>query len=332
MLEVSELYVSYGNVLALHGASLSVGTGEAVAVIGSNGAGKSTLLRTISGLMRPRAGTISYDGIDITRASTDRIVSLGVSQCPEGRRIFGRLSVRENLVLGGIQRPASDVDADIRQIGDLFPRLAERLDQSGGTLSGGEQQMLAIGRALMAKPRLLILDEPSLGLAPIMVERIFEVIEQLKRQGLTILLVEQNVHHALDLADRAYVMESGSHHPRGSGRRPAPRLARGGRLPGFPGVTQYWYPTAHQRPQRGQPLRADGSRPGAHLRHPEAHQLRSRRRHDGRRVHRRVQPCLRHALAGRHRDHARRAPSSSGCSWSASRIARCGAAPRWPSC
>jgi branched-chain amino acid transport system ATP-binding protein len=209
MLEIVDLHVAYGHVRALHGVSLEVRSGEAVAVIGSNGAGKSTMLRTISGLMRPRSGTITYDGIDITHARTDRIVSLGISHCPEGRRIFGRLSVRENLVLGGVRRPAGDVNTDIRRVGDLFPRLAERLEQPGGTLSGGEQQMLAVARALMARPRLLILDEPSLGLAPMLVEHIFEVIERLKSEGLTILLVEQNVHHALDLADRVYIMESG---------------------------------------------------------------------------------------------------------------------------
>ena len=209
MLELVDVHAAYGNIRALHGVSLQVRSGEAVAVIGSNGAGKSTMLRTISGLMRARSGSITYDGIDVTHASTDRIVSLGISHCPEGRRIFGRLSVHDNLVLGGVRRPAQDVLADIRRVGELFPRLAERLDQPGGTLSGGEQQMLAVARALMAKPRLLILDEPSLGLAPMMVEHIFEVIERLKSQGLTILLVEQNVHHALDLADRAYIMESG---------------------------------------------------------------------------------------------------------------------------
>jgi branched-chain amino acid transport system ATP-binding protein len=209
MLELIDLHAGYGNIRVLHGVSLEVHPGEAVAVIGSNGAGKSTMLRTISGLMRARSGRILYDGLDVTHASTDRIVGLGISHCPEGRRIFGRLSVRDNLVLGGVRRPARDVDVDIRRIGELFPHLAERLDQPGGTLSGGEQQMLAVARALMAKPRLLILDEPSLGLAPLLVEHIFEVIAQLKAEGLTILLVEQNVHHALDLADRAYVLESG---------------------------------------------------------------------------------------------------------------------------
>ena len=209
MLELAGVSVFYGNIRALDHVSLRVERGELVAIIGSNGAGKSTALKAISGLLRARTGTIRYEDKDITRASTDRIVSLGISHCPEGRRVFGRLTVRENLVLGGIQRPAADVDADISRVGEMFPRLTERMSQQGGTLSGGEQQMLAIARALMSKPRLLILDEPSLGLAPLMVERVFDVIGELKRQGLTILLVEQNVHQALDVADRLYVMESG---------------------------------------------------------------------------------------------------------------------------
>jgi branched-chain amino acid transport system ATP-binding protein len=209
VLELAGVHVHYGNIRALEGISLRVETGELVALIGSNGAGKSTTLKAISGLIRPSAGTISYDGQEITRASTDRIVSLGISHCPEGRRIFGRLTVRENLVLGGITRATSEITTDLERVLDLFPRLRERIGQAGGTLSGGEQQMLAIGRALMSRPRLLLLDEPSLGLAPLMVERIFEVIDDLKRQGLTILLVEQNVHHALDSADRAYVLETG---------------------------------------------------------------------------------------------------------------------------
>jgi branched-chain amino acid transport system ATP-binding protein len=209
MLELTDVRVFYGNIRALDGVSFTVGTGELVAIIGSNGAGKSTTLRTISGLLRAKTGTIAYDGKDITHASTDRIVALGISHCPEGRRIFGRLSVRENLVLGGIQRPVADAEAEIARMFELFPRLGERADQPGGTLSGGEQQMLAIARALMSKPRLLILDEPSLGLAPLMVERVFEVVGELKRQGLTILLVEQNVHHALEVADRVYIMETG---------------------------------------------------------------------------------------------------------------------------
>jgi branched-chain amino acid transport system ATP-binding protein len=212
MLELVDLHVRYGNIRALRGVSLRVESGELVALIGSNGAGKSTTLRAISGLHRPTEGVITFEGADITTAPTDRIVSLGISHCPEGRRIFGRLTVLDNLRLGAVSRPRSDagaVSADLDMVYQLFPLLKERLGQAGGTLSGGEQQMLAIGRALMSRPRLLLLDEPSLGLAPLMVERIFATIAELKRQGRTILLVEQNVHQALDVADRAYVMETG---------------------------------------------------------------------------------------------------------------------------
>jgi branched-chain amino acid transport system ATP-binding protein len=210
MLELTDVHVRYGNIRALQGVSLRVETGELVALIGSNGAGKSTTLRTISGLLRPTQGTITFEGEDITRASTDRIVSLGISQSPEGRRIFGSLSVAENLRLGSVsRRDAAAVREDLDTVLTLFPLLKERLGQAGGTLSGGEQQMLAIGRALMSRPRLLLLDEPSLGLAPLMVERIFGTVAELKRQGRTILLVEQNVHQALDVADRAYVVETG---------------------------------------------------------------------------------------------------------------------------
>ncbi len=210
MLELHDLHVRYGAIRALQGVSLTVRQGELVALIGSNGAGKTTVLRTISGLLRASAGTISFEATDITRAPTDRIVSLGISHCPEGRRIFGGLSVGENLRLGAVgQRDKEAAAADLEMVFTLFPLLKERLGQAGGTLSGGEQQMLAIGRALMSRPRLLLLDEPSLGLAPLMVERIFETIAALKAQGRTILLVEQNVHHALDIADRAYVLETG---------------------------------------------------------------------------------------------------------------------------
>ncbi len=209
MLELTDLHVAYGNIRALQGISIRVEAGELVALIGSNGAGKSTALKTISGLLRPSAGKIVFEGRDISRASTDVIVGLGISHCPEGRHVFSRLTVRENLLLGGITRPIAEVRLDIERVTTMFPRLGERMTQLGGTLSGGEQQMLAIARALMSRPRLLILDEPSLGLAPLMVERIFEVIDDLKREGLTMLLVEQNVHHALDSADRAYVLESG---------------------------------------------------------------------------------------------------------------------------
>jgi branched-chain amino acid transport system ATP-binding protein len=210
VLELHDVHVRYGAIRSLQGVSLRVAQGELVALIGSNGAGKTTTLRTISGLLRPSPGSIIFEEVDITRASTDRIVELGISHCPEGRRVFGRLTVRENLVLGAVSRSdRAAVANDLEMVFQLFPLLKERLGQAGGTLSGGEQQMLAIGRALMSRPRLLLLDEPSLGLAPLMVERIFETIAELKRQGRTILLVEQNIHHALDVADRAYVMETG---------------------------------------------------------------------------------------------------------------------------
>jgi branched-chain amino acid transport system ATP-binding protein len=208
MLELNNIQVSYGSISALNGVSFRVNQGELVALIGSNGAGKSTTLKTISGLLRPRQGQIIYQNQDISREPTDRIVGLGLSHCPEGRHIFGRLTVRENLLLGAVRRKGVIAD-DLDRIYTLFPRLKERLAQAGGTLSGGEQQMLAIGRALMSRPALLLLDEPSLGLAPLMVEHIFGVIRELKRTGTTMLLVEQNVHHALDVADRAYVMETG---------------------------------------------------------------------------------------------------------------------------
>jgi branched-chain amino acid transport system ATP-binding protein len=209
MLELQDLHVNYGSIRALSGVSLEVQAGELVALIGSNGAGKSTTLKTISGLLRPRQGTVRWQGQDITRAASDRIVALGISHCPEGRRIFGRLSVLENLRLGAVARAGREIDADLEWVYDLFPLLQQRLQQAGGTLSGGEQQMLAIGRALMSRPRLLLLDEPSLGLAPLMVKHIFGVIAELKRQGTTMLLVEQNIHHALAVADRAYVLETG---------------------------------------------------------------------------------------------------------------------------
>jgi branched-chain amino acid transport system ATP-binding protein len=208
MLELNNIQVFYGSIRALDGVTLRVDKGELVALIGSNGAGKSTTLKTISGLLRPRAGSVVYQGQEITRAPTDRIVGLGISHCPEGRRIFGGLTVRENLLLGAVRRKG-ELAADLDRVYELFPRLKERLGQAGGTLSGGEQQMLAIGRALMSRPALLLLDEPSLGLAPLMVQHIFGVIRELKRQGTTMLLVEQNVHHALDVADRAYVLETG---------------------------------------------------------------------------------------------------------------------------
>lgn len=210
MLELREVEVAYGNIRALKGISLTVAEGELVTLIGANGAGKSTTLKTISGLLRPKSGTLLYRGQPLDRLPPHKIVTLGISHCPEGRHLFGRLTVTENLRLGAVQRQdREDVPGDIDHIYKLFPVLKERSAQQAGTLSGGEQQMLAIGRALMSRPRLLLLDEPSLGLAPILVSLIFDTIRQLKREGVTILLVEQNARLALDIADRAYVMETG---------------------------------------------------------------------------------------------------------------------------
>lgn len=210
MLELREVEVAYGNIRALKGISLTVAQGELVTLIGANGAGKSTTLKTISGLLRPKSGTLFYRGQPLERLSPHRIVALGISHCPEGRHLFGRLTVTENLRLGAVQRhDRENVHSDFEHIYKLFPILKERSTQLAGTLSGGEQQMLAIGRALMSRPQLLLLDEPSLGLAPILVSVIFDTIRQLKREGATILLVEQNARLALDIADRAYVMETG---------------------------------------------------------------------------------------------------------------------------
>jgi len=202
--------VYYGAIQAVKGISLEVKDRELVALIGANGAGKTTTLRTISGLFRPRTGSIRYDDMDLTKLAPHKIVAAGISQAPEGRQIFGSLTVRENLLLGAVRRQdKSEIETDLGRVFDLFPVLKERLNQSGGTLSGGEQQMLAIARALMARPQLLMLDEPSLGLAPLMVRRIFDVVARLKSEGVTILLVEQNARKALEVADRAYVLETG---------------------------------------------------------------------------------------------------------------------------
>ena len=201
----------YGQIMAIKGISLHVDTGEVVALIGANGAGKSTTLRTISGLLRPRAGAISFEGKRIDHVAPHQIVALGISHAPEGRAIFGRLSVLENLRLGAYQRSArAEIDQDLERVLVLFPRLRERVKQDGGTLSGGEQQMLAIARALMARPRLLLLDEPSMGLSPVLVETIFRTIIEINRAGTTILLVEQNAAMALQVARRGYVLESGT--------------------------------------------------------------------------------------------------------------------------
>ena len=210
MLELKDIHTYYGNIQALKGVSLTVNEGEIVSLIGSNGAGKSTTLMTISGVIRPRRGSVTFKDRDITRLGTDKIVSMGVTQVPEGRMIFPALSVRENLNMGAyLRKDKAKVRLDEKRVYELFPVLAERARQPGGTLSGGEQQMLAIGRALMSRPRLMLLDEPSLGLAPIVVESIFEVIEEINREGTTVLLVEQNAQMALTVSHRGYVLATG---------------------------------------------------------------------------------------------------------------------------
>jgi branched-chain amino acid transport system ATP-binding protein len=211
MLKVDNLEVAYGNIKAIKGISLEVNQGEIVTLIGSNGAGKSTTLRAISGILKPRGGSITFNGERIDGVEGHEIVAKGICQSPEGRRIFPKMSVDENLDLGAFLRnDKAAIAADRERVLDLFPRLRERIDQKAGTMSGGEQQMLAVGRALMGSPKLLLLDEPSMGLAPVLVDMIFETIEKINKQGTTILLVEQNALAALNVADRAYVLESGS--------------------------------------------------------------------------------------------------------------------------
>jgi branched-chain amino acid transport system ATP-binding protein len=210
LLELRDVHTYYGNIHALKGISLTVDKGEIVTLIGSNGAGKSTTLKTISGLLRPREGEIWFDGQRLDGMPAHGIVAKGICQSPEGRRIFPRMTVRENLEMGAFQRPKGpDMDADFERVYTLFPRLKERLTQNGGTLSGGEQQMLAIGRALMARPGLLLLDEPSMGLAPILVEQIFEIVKDINKGGTTVLLVEQNALMALGIAQRGYILQTG---------------------------------------------------------------------------------------------------------------------------
>jgi branched-chain amino acid transport system ATP-binding protein len=210
VLELQDVNTYYGSIHALKGISLEVFDGEVVTLIGANGAGKSTTLRSINGLNRPRKGTITFRDRDITSTPADQIVKMGISQSPEGRRLFPRMSVLENLEMGAFQRnDRSGIREDRDRVFELFPRLAERRHQKAGTMSGGEQQMCAMGRALMARPKLLMLDEPSMGLAPIFVERIFEIVKEINQQGIPILLVEQNALMALDVASRGYVLETG---------------------------------------------------------------------------------------------------------------------------
>ena len=210
LLEIQNLHVYYGAIHALKGVSLTVEKGEIVTLIGANGAGKSTTLRTISGLIRPREGSIKLEGEELTRCRPDEIVRRGLCHVPEGRRVFGNLTVRENLEMGAYTRRDGEIKKDLEQVLETFPRLQERITQAAGTLSGGEQQMLAIGRALMGKPRVLLLDEPSLGLAPFLVQEIFRIIREINQAGTTVLLVEQNAHMALAAAKRGYVIETGS--------------------------------------------------------------------------------------------------------------------------
>ncbi len=211
ILELEDVHTYYGSIQALKGVSLEVYDGEVVTLIGANGAGKSTTLRSINGLNHPREGRITFQGRDITQEAPHDVVKMGISQSPEGRRLFPRMSVMENLEMGAFQRnDRAGIKESLDRVFELFPRLHERRNQRAGTMSGGEQQMCAMGRALMAKPKLLLLDEPSMGLAPIFVERIFEIVVEINKQGTPILLVEQNALMALDVADRGYVMETGS--------------------------------------------------------------------------------------------------------------------------
>ena len=210
LLEVNDINVYYGAIHAIKGISFSVDEGEVVTLIGANGAGKSTTLNTVAGLLRPREGSIHFGGKDLARVHASDMVKHGMALCPEGRRIFQQMTVLENLEMGGFTRPDKEIPGSIEQMFELFPRLKERQKQIAGTLSGGEQQMLAMGRALMCKPKMLLLDEPSMGLSPLLVKEIFKIIRQVNRNGVTVLLVEQNAKMALEIANRAYVLETGT--------------------------------------------------------------------------------------------------------------------------
>lgn len=211
MLTVNNLHVNYGAITAVKGVSFTINQGEIVTLIGANGAGKSTILETLSGLLKPSQGTITYQGQELSKLSAPKIVAQGISQVPEGRHVFPEMTVKENLQMGAYLRKDSNaIAADFQRVYRLFPILAERQDQDAATLSGGEQQMLVMGRALMARPKLILLDEPSMGLAPIYIQKIFTIIEEIKKQGTTILLIEQNATQALKIADRAYVLATGT--------------------------------------------------------------------------------------------------------------------------
>ena len=209
LLSVNDLNVYYGSIHAIKGISFEVNEHEIVTLIGANGAGKSTTLNTVSGLLKAKVGNIEFDGKNITGMPAHKIISMGMALCPEGRRVFSRMTVQENLEMGGFTRPPAEIPETIEMVYEIFPRLKERFKQVAGTLSGGEQQMLAMGRALMSNPKLMMLDEPSMGLSPILVEQIFDIVRDLHKKGTTILLVEQNAQMALSVADRAYVLETG---------------------------------------------------------------------------------------------------------------------------
>lgn len=218
MLKVSDLHVYYGSIHAVKGVSFEVHEGEVVTLIGANGAGKSTILNTVSGLLHPRSGSILFHGKDLHGVPSHKLVGMGLAQVPEGRHVFLQMTVQENLEMGAFSQPSSGIEADLESVYQRFPRLLERRKQIAGTLSGGEQQMLAVARALMSRPKLMMMDEPSLGLAPLIVRDIFQIIREINKQGVTILLIEQNANMALHTADRGYVMETGEIILEGAGR------------------------------------------------------------------------------------------------------------------